>query len=100
MPKLHIALHDGFAGQRVQIKVNGRAVFDRAGVRTDLRISRADAIDVEAPLQPSRISITIDPGGISGATEVAPGPTPYLAADLEENGHIRWTPSAEPFRYL
>ena len=97
---LHIALHDGFAGQPVRIWLNRQTVYDQPGVRTDLRISRADAIDIETPPQPVRVSVEIDPGGISSATEVDAVATPYLAIDLEADGHLRWTPSAEPFRYL
>lgn len=100
MPMLHIALRDGFAGQHVRIKLNGRMVYDRASVATDLRISRADALDVEAPPGTSHVTVTIDPGRISDATEVDAGSTPYLALDLEENGRMRWTPSTEPFRFL
>ncbi len=51
MYPLHIALHDGFQRRHVVIVVDGRTVFDRAGVTTDLRISRADAVDIEVTAQ-------------------------------------------------
>jgi uncharacterized protein (DUF2345 family) len=99
MHPLHIALHDGFQGQHVRISVNGQSVFDRAGVRTDLRISRADAVDVIAPAQHVRIEATVDPGGVSGATEVDVVATPHVAIDCAGSS-LRFTPSAEPFAYM
>jgi hypothetical protein len=47
MHPLHFALHDGFQRHHVTIRVDGKVVFDRDGITTDLRISRADAADVE-----------------------------------------------------
>jgi hypothetical protein len=99
MHPLHIALHDGFQGQHVRISVNGQSVFDRAGVRTDLRISRADAVDVNAPAQHVRIEATVDPGGVSGGTEVDVVATPYVAIDFTGNG-LRFKLSAQPFAYM
>ncbi|MGE0259309.1 MAG: hypothetical protein AB7H71_08630 [Alphaproteobacteria bacterium] len=99
MHPLHIALHDGFQGNHVRISVDGQTVFDRAGVRTDLRISRADAVDVSAPAQHVRIEVTVDPGGVAGATEVDAAATPYVAIDLAGSG-IQFKLSADPFAYL
>lgn len=100
MPMLHIALHDGFAGQRVRITLNGRTIYDQPDVRTDLRIARADAIDVDVPARSSRLSVTIDPGGVTSATDVDAAATPYLAITIEAGGGLSWKASAEPFRYL
>src|SRR5262249_2461693 len=97
---LHIALHDGFGGQHVRISVNGQTVFDRSGVKTDLRISRADAVDTRAPARTVKVRVTVDPGGISGETTVDVVSTPYLGVDLQPDRTLRWRPSAEPFRYL
>ena len=99
MHPLHIALQDGFQGQHVRISVNGQSVFDRPGVTTDLRISRADAVDVSAPAQRVRIEATVDPGGVSGATEVDVVATPHVAIDFV-GGSLRFKVSAEPFAYM
>jgi len=99
MHPLHIALQDGFQGQHVRITVNGQGVYDRAGVRTDLRIARADAVDVSAPAPRARIEVTAEPGGYSGAADVDVVATPYVAIDLA-NGSIRFKTSAEPFAYM
>ena len=96
---MHIALHDGFAGTTVVVKVDGREVYRRAGVKTDLRISRADAFDVKAAAPFAEVEIAIEPGGPRAAIRLDLGATPYLAVDLKE-GALRLTPSREPFHYM
>jgi hypothetical protein len=100
MPRIHIALHDGFRGNHVVITVDGNVVFDRNGVRTDLRISRADAIDVDVAAASVAVAVNVDPGAIAGAVTVDVAATPFLAIDLLDGGKLRFTHSAEPFAYM
>jgi hypothetical protein len=100
MHPLHIALHDGFQGQHIRIAIDGQTVFDRAHVITDLRISRADAVDVDAPTPRVSVSVSIEPGGIAGSQEVDVTATPYVSIDLAPDGSLHWKCSAEPFRYM
>ena len=99
MARLHIALHDGFQGNHVVITVDGNIVFDRSGVTTDLRISRADAIDVDVAAASAEVAVTVNPGAIAGAVTVDIAEAPFLAIDLTE-GQLRFTHSREPFAYL
>ena len=99
MHALHIALHNGFQGDHVVIEIGGHTVFDRTGVTTDLRISRADAVDVEVGVEQVTITVTVLPG-VSGSTDLNAAQSPYLAVDLQPDGTLRWIPSQEPFRYL
>jgi hypothetical protein len=96
---LHIALHDGFKGQTVTVTVDGRQVYHRAGVQTDLRISRADAFETETTGPQAQVEVTIEPGSQRAAMSVDVRSTPFLAIDVTGNA-IRLTPSAEPFRYM
>jgi hypothetical protein len=96
---LHIALHDGFSGQTVRVAVDGREVYRRAGVRTDLRISRADAFDTETAGPVAEVEVTVEPGGQQAAIRLDLNITPYLAIDLKGSA-LRLTPSAEPFHYM
>jgi hypothetical protein len=99
MPKLHIALHDGFRGNHVVIAVDGNVVFDRSGVTTDLRISRADAIDVDVTAASVTVAVNVDPGAIAGTVTVDVAAAPFLAIELLEGG-VRFIHSVEPFRYM
>lgn len=96
---MHIALHDGFTGQTVTVMVDGRQVYRRADVRTDLRISRADAFDTGAAGPTAEVEVTVEPGGMAAATRLDPTATPYLAIDLR-GGTIHFTRSATPFFYM
>ena len=45
MPRLHIALQEGFAGDPVSISVDGREIYRKDGVRTRTQIGLADSIE-------------------------------------------------------
>ena len=98
MAQLHIALHDGFSGDTVAVRVNGREVYHKDGVRTDLRISRADGFDVEAPEGPA--TVEVEARSVTASAEVDPARTPNVAIDLGEDGRPRFKTSSEPFAYL
>jgi hypothetical protein len=98
MATLHIALHDGFAGDTVAIGLDGREVYSKAGVRTDLRISRADSVDVEAP--DGQATVEVRARGRTAAATVDPSRTPYVAVDLGPDGQPGIRATTEPFAYL
>jgi hypothetical protein len=97
MSPLHIALQDGFAGDEVAIRVDGREVYRKPGVRTDLRISRADAVDVDAG---PNAKVEVEARGRTAAIHVDPKATPHLAVSLGPQGEPAFRASAEPFAYL
>jgi len=96
MSTLHVALQDGFAGDEVAIRVDGREVWRKAGVKTDIRISRADAAEVEAP---SGAAVEIEARGRTAAVRADPA-TPHLGVSLDREGRPQMRLSAEPFAYL
>lgn len=98
MSSLHIDLQDGFAGDTVAIQLNGREVYRKDGVRTDLRISRADGIDVETPDAPA--TVEVQARSRSASASIDPARTPYLAVNLDAEGRPLLRPSTEPFAYL
>jgi hypothetical protein len=97
MAALHIALLDGFSGDAVKIRIDGREVYRKEGVKTDLRISRADGIDVDAG---SGATVEVEARGLEAAASVDPARTPYLAVSLDDTGRPQLRPSTEPFAYL
>jgi hypothetical protein len=105
MPRLHIALHDGFRGDRVVIAVDGRVVFDRPGVKTDLRISRADAVNADTVGQRAVVAVTVEPGQAQeppaqGSVKVDVSATPFLGVDRRPDGGLSFKPASETFAYL
>jgi hypothetical protein len=99
MYPLHIALQDGFRQNSVTITIDGRTVYSRPDVTTDLRISRADAVDTEVAQPRVRVGVTVDPGNVTASREHDAQAEPFLAISLE-GGQVRFTPSQEAFRYL
>ena len=96
---LHIALHDGFTGQAVTVTIDGREVWRRDDIRTDLRISRAAAFDIETAQPAVTVGVAVEPGSLHATLQVNVAATPYVAVDVQD-GALRIKPSAEPFHYL
>ncbi|MCV2369420.1 hypothetical protein [Roseateles oligotrophus] len=102
MSRLQIDLQDGFQGQAVTIEVNGRQAYSRSGVSTDLRISRADALelDLEDGSHPTKLRVLVEPGHHQALFELDVESTPFLAISLRDGTTIEFTASKEMPRYM
>lgn len=98
MTTLHLALADGFADDAVTVRINGHTVYRKEGLRTDLRISRAAAVDL--PLDEARASLAVEARGITADLEIDAGETPYVTVDLSPDGRPILRPSADPMPML
>lgn len=98
MPRLHIALQEGFAGDSVSIQVDGREVYRKDAVRTRTQIGLADS--VETTHDPG--SATIEIHARDAAATLTPTLTGdlFLAVSLSPDGRIVHRSSAQPFRYM
>ena len=100
MNMLHIALHEGFTDHTVNIRVNGREVYRKSGVKTDLAISRADAVDVDAGSAKAMVEVTVEPGGSHKSVEVDVSATPNLGVSREKDGQLTFVVQRDIFRYM
>jgi uncharacterized protein YcfJ len=100
MYTLHIALHDGFRGNHVTIQADGRSVYDKTGVTTNLSISRADAFDVTLSAKTVRLDVSVEPTGSKGSTTIDVTEYPFVGVSLSQDGSISFQPSKAPFRYM
>jgi hypothetical protein len=100
MHPLHIALHDGFKGNAVVITVDGRGVYNKSSVTTDLSLSRADAFDTQVASNTVRIEVSVEPGSHKASAEIDVTQHPFVAVTLERDGSISFQTSDEPFRYM
>lgn len=96
---LHVALQDGFDDDRVQIRLNGESIYERSGVSTDYRISRADALEVPLRDGPMRLAVTLPDRDLSGAVEVR-GDGPVYVGVTVADGTVQFRLSDQPFGYL
>ncbi len=58
--KLNIKLRDGFNDDKVSIKVDGREVYEKSGVTSDLTVSFADATDVETEKENVKVEVSVE----------------------------------------
>jgi len=100
MNKLHIALQDGFRDDSVTITVDGRNVFDKKGVTTNLAISYADAVDAPVSNPTASVEVSVSSRSRSANLTVNVAETQYLSVNLSEDGAPRLTPSKEMFHYM
>lgn len=98
MTKLHIALNDGFADDTVAIQLDGRPVYEKEHVKTDLRISHADRVETEAPERGATIEVRAR--GQSATAQVDPAERPYLAVNIDPQGKLEIRQSDAPFPML
>lgn len=98
MPTLHVALNDGFSDDAVTLRINGHEVYSKAGLRTDLRISRAAAVDL--PLDAGLAELTVEARGQTAAIAIDADRTPHVTIDLSPDGHPVLRPSVEAMPML
>lgn len=99
MSTLFIALLDGFEGDPVVVKVNGKEVFKQDSVKTKRQIGKAASFDVKVADGPAQVEVSLPSKNISEAVAVKVSGETYLGVSLTENNKIKHKLSSEPFRY-
>ena len=77
MITLQIRLRDGFLDDEVLVRVNGKEVYRKSNVQTDLTISYADAVAVEVDTSPATVEVEVL-GGASLKKSVQVHQTPFV----------------------
>lgn len=98
MPRLHIALQNGFGGVPVAVKVDGREVFRKDAVRTRTQIGLADSIEVARERGPVTVDVTA--GEVSGSIAATVDGDLYLSISISPEQRIVHNTSQTPFRYM
>lgn len=74
---LHVKLRDGFSNDTVSIKVNGKEVCRKSGVRTNLTISFAGAVEVSVEEPVVKLEVAVE-GGQKQEKEIRVRETPFI----------------------
>lgn len=99
MAKLRIDLAAGFDGERVRIRMNGREVYAREGVRTDYSVGLADSFEVERGAAAVQITLELPDRGAADTAEVA-ADRAAVAFTVGPDGGISHEVSPDVFRYF
>ena len=98
MTTLHIALQDGFEGDTVVVKVNGKEVFNNENVKTKRQIGKAASCDVEVEQGTANVEVSLPLRKVSETIACKVSGEVYLGVSLVEK-KIEHRVSSEPFRY-
>ena len=99
LPMLHVALQEGFSDDTVLVRLNDKPIYENTGVTTDLRISRADAVEVPLGDGPLRLSVSLPDRDISGSVVVQGKSAIYVGVSVTGD-LVEFTVSDEPFGYM
>lgn len=98
MPTIRIALQDGFEGDTVVIKVNGKEVFNQESVKTKRQIGKAAAFEFEVDEGPTSVEVSLPLRNLSETIALKVSGEVYLGISVIEN-RIEHRVSSDPFRY-
>lgn len=101
MPRVHIALQDGFEGDTLAVQINGQQVYQRSGLKTRMQVGLADKFDINVGVEPLEIQVDV-PTRQSSATIPLGAPSgndSYVGISISSDGAVTYRISEEPFRY-
>jgi hypothetical protein len=98
MPAVRIALQDGFEGDPVVVKVNGKEVFKQDNVKTKRQIGKAASFEVEVEEGSANVEVSLPLKNLSETIAFKVSGEVYLGVSIAED-RIEHRVSSEPFRY-
>ena len=98
MADLRIALQDGFDGDTVVVKVNGKEVFKQQHIKTKRQIGKAASFEVEVEGGSAKVEVSLPLKNLSEIISVKVSGEAYLGISVVED-KIEHRVSSEPFRY-
>lgn len=99
MPTLHIALQEGFSGDEVALRINGREIFHKTGVRTRTQIGFADSAEIEAPPGAVEVEIALPARNAVKQVRLQLTAPCFLGVSVGEDNTINTSCSERPFQY-
>jgi hypothetical protein len=99
MPLLHLAFQEGFDGDTVVVRVDGKEIFRNDNVKTRLQIGYADSFEGNFNEGPVTIDILLPIKNISETVPLQLTATKYLGISIQQ-GRINCRISDQPFGYV
>jgi hypothetical protein len=99
MALLHIALQEGFTGEPVIVRIDGKEAYRKEQLKTKLQIGYADSFEVNVEEGPVKVEILVPTKGLSESFEVQVLSPVYVGVSIDQ-GRISHRISSEPFGYV
>lgn len=98
MPLLHIDFQEGFEGEPVSARVDGREIFSKPAVRTRMQIGLADSCEVT--LSDGDVSLEVTARTATLRVPLRLERDTWVGVSVSEDGDIVHRISSEPFGYV
>jgi hypothetical protein len=96
---LHIAFQDGFEDDLVIVQIDGREVFQKEGIKTNLLIGYADSVEVQVPEGSLEVKLLLPSKNLTEIIELKVSEDVYLGLSIR-NRKVDYIISQKPFGYL
>ena len=100
MAVLNVHLQDGFSGEPVTIRINGRIVAQRPSVKTRPQLGLADVIQLSPPDERLIVEIQLPAQSLTETVTLDPSRDLYLGVNLRADGTLTHQVSESPFGYV
>lgn len=100
MPLLHIALQEGFTGDEVVLRIDGREVFRKPDVKTRTQIGRAATHEEQVSNGPLSVDVSLPRRKLQLAISLQIARDTYLGVSISPEGKLQHVVAHEPFGYV
>lgn len=97
---LYVDLQDGFSKDAVEIRLGDETIYRRDDVSTDMRISRADAVEAELGGSKPMLTVRLPGRQIEESLSLENLEAPIYIGVSVIDGAIRFKVSEQPFGYM
>lgn len=99
MPLLHVAFQEGFDGDTVVVRVNGKEIFRKDNVKTRLQIGYADSFENNFNKGPATVDIVLPSKSLSETVQLQLAAPTYIGVSIQQD-KINCRISDQPFGYV
>jgi hypothetical protein len=96
---LHLAFQEGFEGDTVIVRIDGKEVYRKEHVTTRYQINYADSFKLHVDEESVNVEILIPAKELSKKFSIKTANTVYVKV-LIQMGEIKYSASDKPLRYL
>jgi len=96
---IHIDLQDGFQNDEVIVRLDGKEVFHKSGVTTDIRISRADGTETAVSKPEVQMEVDLPKKHLRASQRVKPAEASNVGISIRD-GKPQFRLQATAFLYM